>query len=853
MGVSVLTPATEAATTYNTFAYVAALPNHVGVGDELTIYMWIDRTAPSADMPNDYRVHDYKLTITRPDNTTEVQTWSTVEDTTSNQALVYTPTQTGTYTLDFEFPQMLLNQSSQALVRGSPNDDVFEGSTASTTFTVQEESIGRLPDTYPLPTEYWTRPIYGENSIWFLVSSNWLGNGAPGYLGFESSYNYGGNGALFPDDAVGSETGHIMWTKSLQAGGVVGGDNFDGFEGNTYFEGSAYLQRYINPIIVNGKLFYTEPLSYLSGTGGDTVCVDLRTGEEYWRSSTVPALSHAIIFDSENPNQHGVYQPLLVAASGGGFFGGAVTWRVFDADTGKALFNVTGLPSGRSAMGPMGENLIYQTSNTAQGYVVKEWNSSNLWSWTDTPTNIHGTTIDASTDARYDWTVPITYKGANWTTSFTVVEAYYNDVMLCYNGTLPSEGTSFFFGATPSQKPYTYFAVSLNKTAGTYGQIQWMNTVTPTQNATILRAGVDPVNRVFVENVRELQCFNGYNLDTGACMWSTEDYRQADMDYYGSPASASLANMFAYGKMYSSAYAGILYCYDTASGDLLWTYGNGGPGNSTDGGVVVPGNYPTFVNGYANGLIYTVTTEHTIETPLYKGSLSRAINATDGTEVWTLNSYVGEFMYQSYGIADGFNTWFNGLSNQIYVVGRGPSSLTVNAPQSALTEGQSVVISGTVMDVSSGSQQDEQSARFANGLPVASDASMKDWMGYVYQQKPLPDNFTGVEVQLMVTDSNGNTRTIGSATTDETGKYNYQWTPDITGMYKVTAVFAGTNGYWPSVSTAAFAVDAAAPTPAPTETPPDSVADQFFVPAIAGLLVAIIVVGLLTIVVLRKP
>jgi len=380
-----------------------------------------------------------------------------------------------------------------------------------------------------------------------------------------------------------------------------------------------------------------------------------------------------------------------------------------------------------------------------------------------------------------------------------------------------------------------------------------MNTVTPTQNATILRAGVDPVNRVFVENVRELQCFNGYNLDTGAFMWTTEDYRQADMDYYGSPASASLANMFAYGKMYSSAYAGILYCYDTASGDLLWTYGNGGPGNSTDGGVVVPGNYPTFVNGYANGLIYTVTTEHTIETPLYKGSLSRAINATDGTEVWTLNSYVGEFMYQSYGIADGFNTWFNGLSNQIYVVGRGPSSLTVNAPQSALTEGQSVVISGTVMDVSSGSQQDEQSARFANGLPVASDASMKDWMGYVYQQKPLPDNFTGVEVQLMVTDSNGNTRTIGSATTDETGKYNYQWTPDITGMYKVTAVFAGTNGYWPSVSTAAFAVDAAAPTPAPTETPPDSVADQFFVPAIAGLLVAIIVVGLLTIVVLRKP
>ncbi len=852
MGIATLAPTANAAD-IKTFAYVAALPNHVGVGDEITIYMWLDRTAPSADMENEYRMHNYELTITKPDNHTVTETWETVWDTTSNQAYLYTPDMVGEYTVEFNFPEMLINQTTRVT---ESNNDVYLTSSATTTFTVQEESIGRLPDTYPLPTEYWTRPIYGENSIWYLVSSNWLGNGAPGYLGFESSYNYGGNGALFPDNAVGSETSHIMWTKALQAGGVVGGDDFQDFNGNTYFEGSAYLQRYTNPIIVNGKLYYSDPVSYLSGTGGDTVCVDLRTGQEYWRSSSVPALSHAIIFDSENPNQHGVYQPLLVAASGGGWFGGSVTWRIFDADTGRALFNASSIPSGRAAMGPMGENLIYQTASTPQGYVVREWNSSNLWSWTDTPTNIHGTTIDASTDARYDWTVPITYKGQNWTSRFTVVEAYYNDIMLCYNGTLPSTGTSFFFGGTPSQDPYTYFAVSLNKTAGTYGQVQWMNTVNPDDldlEATIIQAGVDPVNRVFVENVREMNCFVAYNLDTGARIWNTVDYPQPAMDYYGSPASASLSNMFAYGKMYSSGYAGIVFCYDTTDGSLLWTYGNGGLGNSTDGGVVLPGNYPTFVNGYANGLIYTVTTEHTIQTPLYKGSLCRAINATDGSEVWTLNSYVGEFMYQSYAIADGYNTWFNGLTNEIYVVGRGPSSLTVNAPQSALTEGQSVVISGTVLDGSSGTQQNEQAARFANGVPVASDASMKDWMGYVYQQKPLPDNFTGVEVQIMVTDANGNTRTIGSATTDETGHYNYQWTPDITGMYKVTAVFAGTSGYWPSVSTTAFAVDSAAATPAPATPAPESMADMYFIPAIAGLLVAIIVVGLLTIVVLRKP
>ena len=54
-------------------------------------------------------------------------------------------------------------------------NDTYIGSTATTSFSVQEEPIGAVIDSYPLPTEYWTRPIYGENTIWFPVSSNWLG------------------------------------------------------------------------------------------------------------------------------------------------------------------------------------------------------------------------------------------------------------------------------------------------------------------------------------------------------------------------------------------------------------------------------------------------------------------------------------------------------------------------------------------------------------------------------------------------------------------------------------------------------------------------------------------------------
>ena len=69
---------------------------------------------------------------------------------------------------------------------------------------------------------------------------------------------------MFPGDAVGSQTSHVMWTKPLQSGGVVGGSNVP--TGDTYFDGSAYLIRYNNPIILDGMLYYTEPVGF-SATG----------------------------------------------------------------------------------------------------------------------------------------------------------------------------------------------------------------------------------------------------------------------------------------------------------------------------------------------------------------------------------------------------------------------------------------------------------------------------------------------------------------------------------------------------------------------------------------------------------
>jgi hypothetical protein len=73
------------------------------------------------------------------------------------------------------------------------------------------------------------------------------------------------------------------------------------------------------------------------------------------------------------------------------------------------------------------------------------------------------------------------------------------------------------------------------------------------------------------------------------------------------------------------------------------------------------------------------------------------------------------------------------------------------------------------------------------------------------------------------------------------------------GMYTVLAQFQGTHSYWGSQAESSFTIGAAAATPAPTATPTQSTADQYFVPAIAGLFVLIIIVAIvLALLMLRK-
>jgi hypothetical protein len=877
-----LVPSAKAASslTVPDFAYIAVSTNPVGVGQATEVIMWMNQVIYAANIDNNIRFHNYQLIITAPDGTNTTETFAVVSDSTSAQDYYFTPTSVGTYTLTFVFPgQVYSFPFAVNFITGLPNTAYqgayYEPASASTTLTVQSAQVLPLPAA-PLPTAFWTRPIYGENSNWFTIASNWLGDLAPGYSGFELTYNGGGNGEQLAgaNDVVGSLTSHVMWTKPLDSGGIVG-NNQTAIQGDSYFDGSAYNQRYTNPIIVDGILVYTEPISFagvpgsLTGSAyGPTVGVNLVTGQQMWIDNNVPAMSFAYVYDVQDSNQHGVYPPILFSVTGGtSLFGiSPMTWMAYDAFTGDYMFTVSNIPVGNtytSVLGPEGEYLLIDLVNlgtpTSPNWYLQEWNSSRLWdgdyNGPSTSPPLVPPVTNGSDPSLYDYNVSVPFlDSAYGMLPIKAVGAIQNDVLLAYSGNLPSLGADFM--GAQSDTPYTYFTLNVDEsTPSSLGTVIWHQTETPPpNNITVLEAGIDPVNRVFVEDYRETQQYVGYSLDTGAKLWGPT-VPQAQLDYYGSPASGSLANAFAYGKMYSSAYAGIVYCYDTKTGDILWTYGNGGAGNTTNSGVETPfAHFPTFVQAIGGDVVYLVTTEHTEESPIFKGATASAINATTGQLIWSISDYTGEFLTFSYAAADGYNTWFNGYDAQIYVVGRGPSQTTVNAGPKVTTFGDNVVISGTVTDISSGTKQTEQAADFPNGVPCASDASMAQWMGYVYQQQPEPTSFTGVPVTIAVTDSNHNCYDIGTVTTDASGFYTLTWTPVITGNYTVTATFAGTKGYWPSSAETSFNVMSAPPTPAPTTPPVTGLASTGTVElGIVAVIIVVIIIGIvLAVLTVRK-
>jgi outer membrane protein assembly factor BamB len=826
-----------------TYVYGVLSPNPVGEGQQMTIVMFNPQVPYGSSAGNDVR-YEYSIDITDPDGEAlRIPASGTiVSDSTGSAYATFTPSKVGNYTITIKFEELFYRWYDSSSFRNYYGVTLLE-STHTYTLVVQEEQVQPAEVTvYPLPTEFWTRPIEGQNQAWGAVSSYWLNNA------HERDYGSGQN--RYQREGSAPNSPHILWTKVTEDGGVIGGDEYFSTEGEVFNAGHQYQTRFTNQIIMMGRLYYEVPVTW-SGGGGGWMCVDLKTGEDLWGGSrdfgsiteefcwgswcferTVHiSPSFGYYYDLDDMNNHGIVNPSWLFTSN---FGTSIHPRYGTVGD----LNLTDVPSGTEVIGPQGEVLRYciQNAGTSSNpsYRLLQWNSSRVF------TSSTGE-INAGSSNRYDWNVSLPIAN-NLDGSISIRAAIYDDVLLCSNGSLPSAGTGSLSYSNPEEG--TLWAVSLDpdhRGSTLFGPKNYKMTWDDGTQSVFIRAG----EGVFIFQHMPDLVFSGYSMYTGEKLWEAESQAELTVPF-GYYTWVSLMNVFGHsiadGKFYTAGYTGHVFCYDLQNGTLLWMYGE-------ETYARIFEYYTLFLGTIADGKVYVGTHEHSADTPLYKGNRIRCLNATTGEVIWTM---LGWAHPQTMAVADGVLVYWNNYDHQVYAVGKGPSATTVTAPDVSVAYGKSVLVKGSVIDVSAGTKQVEQAARFPNGVPAVSDESQGDWMEYVYMQKPKPTDATGVEVIISVLDPNMNCYEVARTTSDASGFFSAEFEPEVPGKYTVTATFAGSESYWQSsAETALLVEEEVQPTPVPTEEPAP-MTDTYVLGFGLASVIAIVVIGLLIIMMLRK-
>ena len=806
-----------------TFAFVGLIPDTVGVGQEVLVHMGINTPTGGPE----WGWTGLTAKITRPDGTTQTLGPFTT-DATGGTGGAFTTSQVGTYTVQVFFPEQLVPFSFFNL-----ENSIFY--TAGTTFlassswieslVVTEEPIEYYPAS-PLPNEFWSRPVDQNFREWSTITGNW----------FERPANEVAENNQPP------ETAHILWAKDYTVGGISGGANSGGME-----DGDAYEGKFQSSVIMNGVLFYR---TMGDGFGGPlnpdaqgTTAVDLRTGETLWTTTEFSVDRGSHLYFS-GINYHGVYDYLWDG------------YNAYDPFTGVFSFGFTDVPNGNRFTGPSGETLVAVINRgdvadngtvlrsgwialwnmTASGHQGQSLNSAGSWERLFPGQMLNGSHPDSYT---WNYTIPAGLPAPNLSGFFGGNQIIDNELLVAaYLNSDRSTMRLYGIGIGPNNAGQMKFDKTWNTPS------EWsegMNVIHWTASTDYVDGGV------WVCWNKELRKHYGFSLDTGNYMWETAEPEHY-LQIYGWGAVEHSWHI-AYDKLYTTGVSGILYCYDVFSGDLLWTYASDDPYSE----YLFGNNFWNWISFISDGKIYMGHTEHSSIDPKPRGAPFVCLDAETGDVVWKADGLFRSTRWGGRGlIGDGIMATMDTYDQRIYAVGKGPSQTTVEAPQAGIPEGSSVVISGSVTDISAGASSPELAARFPNGIAAVSDESMSDWMAYVYKLFPFPNGATGVDVSLDVIDSNGNFRNIGTATSDASGFYSFDWMPDIPGKFTVVATFAGSGGYYPSYAEAAFVVDQAPePTPAPTATPTPPT-DTYVLGLGIASLIAIVVVGLLILMKLGK-
>ena len=771
-------PASAAIINLDTFCFTMVSPNPVGVNQEIIVTFQLDKLSPNrVGLYDGDHLKGFTVKITKPDGTTEnkgpFETWAM-----SGAFTTYTPSTTGTYSFQSSFPGQWVNTTDF--------DYYFKPSTStSVEITVQEDPVADYPDN-PLPTGYWQRPIYGENKGWSDIADNWL------MRRYDRPSRFFSGDTAFAPYTSAPNSAHVLWKKPIIFGGIGGGPSGD----EVYYMGLSYEQFY-NPLILNGRIIYTDhpPTSYNDMWGGSidpfgsppfgTYCIDLYTGEEIWYLEDVNIL-FAQLYQIENPNEHGLIAHLWELVDDG--LGGS-NWNMYDGFTGKYLMSINNVPNGWNsrneamAFGPNGEILFWQIDSVNDRLIM--WNSTKC---------MQGFFVDIYAYERYNLrpgAIANGLDGIQFNVSIPAVrEGTLIEMLSEEDGILLTRWESVTDWSKYTEYPVTIVETAYDTRTGT--QI-WTKTRSNTHGRPFYSQNIG--DGVYTRYESSLMKIYGYDIQSGNQIWETDPINNDGWAYY------TYMHHIAYGKLYTQGYDGYMRAWDVTDGSLVWEYFTGSAGFETAYNALP--SYAGF--NIADGKIYLTNDDHSPDSVPWRGGKLWVIDAETGELDWSISGWI-----RHGAIADGIYTALNSLDGQVYTFGKGPSKTTVSAPQTQITLGEIIMITGTVTDQSPG-QKD---------TPAISDASMSGWMEYLHMQKQFPADATGVDVSIDVIDANGNFRNIGTTTTDTTGSFGLLWEPDISGQYTVIATFAGTESYGSSYDqTYLGVVNAPQATPPPQATP----------------------------------
>jgi outer membrane protein assembly factor BamB len=820
-------PNATAADRWQTYAFLGATPNPVGVGQEVLLHVGIKH--PLALTTEGWT--GITVTVTRPDGHTEtLGPFST--DATGGTGGVFVPTMAGNYTLQSHFPEQTLPSSTSRPFSTPAGTTMLASDSPILTLVATEEPITYYPG-HALPTEYWTRPIDAQIREWNVIAGSWLD----------------GNRRL-PQVAEGNDyapdTAHILWTMPETQGGLAGGVPLDG---HSFEIGDAYEGKFDNRIIIAGKLYYDR----FSSTDGQSeiVCVDLHTGEVLWSRVLLNNLtiSFGQLMYWDTYDFHGVYDYLWASGNSqtgrqylGNLTSAGTIWCAFDPITGDFVYALYGIPSGTQVYGPKGEILRYNV-NTRNGWMTL-WNSTNI------PT-LYGST-NYATQAYGEWRpqgdirnstgpVPVTpvtpfgYAGYQWNVTIP------DDLPGSVRKVFPLDKV---VGLAYSDTEVTSWGINLNESRGSIGSVLFRKTVNAPSEwsaGNLTLAYQDTSEDVFVIFAIQTNKYYAFSAVTGDFKWATP-ISETYLNFYGWTEFGERPVMIYNGRMYSTGVAGTVYCYSIETGEVEWIYDAVDPYSE----ILWANNWWLFGLFATDGKVYFGHLEHSPVDPRPRGGPFICLNATTGDVVFRANGLFRQTLWGGLGIiGDSIIATQDTYDQRIYGIGKGPSATTVMASPKVSMEGSSVLVEGMVTDVSPGTNSAGLEMRFPNGVPAVSDANMSDWMLYVYKQFERPADAVGVEVVLSVVDPNNNCYEVGRATSDSSGFFKLAFTPEVPGEYTVIASFEGSGAYYASFAETGINVEEApAATPAPTPVPQEPVGTYFTVSTVL-IIVAIAIVAVL--------